>query len=315
MGSHYARPRPRQAARSAATTIAAMIDLATRTQLVNDLVALLRLEQLEPNRFRGDSEDIGTPAVFGGQVLGQALMAASRTVEERPVHSMHAYFLLPGDPLAPIDYEVDRVRDGRSFTTRHVVATQQGRTIFEMSASFQMVDTGIDHQLVMPVAPEPDTVPNEVEIRRALGDKVPERWKGRLNAERPIEFRTVDPLDPLMPEVREAEAQIWMRSLAALPDEPALHCALLAYASDHGLLRAALLPHGLSFMQQRLRAASLDHAMWFHRDFRLDDWLLYCIDSPSAQGARGLCRGSIFARDGRLIASVAQEGMVRVKAS
>jgi len=292
-----------------------MTDLATRTQLVNDLVALLRLEQLEPNRFRGQSEDIGTPAVFGGQVLGQALMAASRTVEERPVHSMHAYFLLPGDQLAPIDYEVDRVRDGRSFTTRHVVAMQQGRTIFEMSASFQLADTGIEHQLTMPMAPAPETVPNELDLRRSLGDRMPERWKGRLNAERPIEFRTVDPLDPLTPEVRAAETQLWMRSLEALPDEPALHCALLAYASDHGLLRAALLPHGLSFMQNRLRAASLDHAMWFHRDFRLDDWLLYCIDSPSAQGARGLCRGSIFARDGRLVASVAQEGMVRVEAS
>lgn len=290
-----------------------MTDLATRTQLVNDLVALLRLEQLESNRFRGASEDIGTPAVFGGQVLGQALMAASRTVDERPVHSMHAYFLLPGDPQAPIDYEVDRVRDGRSFTTRHVVATQQGRTIFEMSASFQLVDTGVDHQTAMPVVPEPESVPNELDLRRSLGDRMPEHWKGRLNAERPIEFRTIDPVDPLTPEKREAEMQIWMRSLAALPDEPALHCALLAYASDHGLLRAALLPHGLSFMQNRLRAASLDHAMWFHRDFRLDDWLLYCVDSPTAQGARGLCRGSIFARDGRLVASVAQEGMVRVK--
>jgi acyl-CoA thioesterase-2 len=290
-----------------------MTDLATRTQLVNDLVALLRLEQLEPNRFRGQSEDIGTPAVFGGQVLGQALMAASRTVDERPVHSMHAYFLLPGDPLAPIDYEVDRVRDGRSFTTRHVVAMQQGRTIFEMSASFQLVDTGIEHQLPMPIAAAPETLPNELDLRRALGDREPKHWKSRLNAERPIEFRNVDQLDPLTPEVQKAEMQLWMRSLEALPDEPALHCALLAYASDHGLLRAALLPHGLSFMQNRLRAASLDHAMWFHRDFRLDDWLLYCVDSPSAQGARGLCRGSIFARDGRLVASVAQEGMVRVK--
>ena len=314
-----------------------MTDLASRTQLVNDLVTLLRLEQLEPNRFRGASEDIGTPAVFGGQVLGQALLAASRTVNvggadvapsapvsnglaadaappgPRSVHSLHAYFLLPGDPQAPIDYAVDRVRDGRSFTTRHVVATQQGRTIFEMSASFQCDEHGIDHQLPMPSAPDPDTVVGEFEQRQALGDRVPARWQGKFSRERPIEFRTVNPPDLLAPEPRAAEAQIWMRALVALPDEPALHCALLAYASDHGLLRAALLPHGLTFMQKRLRAASLDHAMWFHRDFRMDDWLLYAIDSPSAQGARGLCRGSIFARDGRLVASVAQEGMVRIR--
>ncbi|MDB5731748.1 MAG: Choloyl-CoA hydrolase, partial [Variovorax sp.] len=296
-------------------TAPTMTESPSPVQLVAHLVELLRLEQLDSDRFRGATEDIGTPAVFGGQVLGQALMAASRTVEaDRPAHSLHAYFLLAGDPHAPIDYAVDRVRDGRSFTTRHIVATQQDRTIFEMSASFQRVEEGVEHQAPMPVAPPPEEVPGEVEQRRAMGERLPARWRDKFGGERPIEFRTVDAPDLLAPEPRTGEVQIWMRALAALPDEPALHRALLAYASDHGLLRAALLPHGLSFMQRRLRAASLDHSMWFHRDFRLDDWLLYCIDSPSAQGARGLCRGQIFARDGRLVASVAQEGMVRVQA-
>ncbi len=286
-----------------------------RAQCVADLVALMRLEPIGTDDFRGQTEDIGTPAVFGGQVLGQALMAASATVDaDRPVHSLHSYFLLPGDPQAPIDYAVERLRDGRSFGTRRVLARQGDRTIFALSASFQQVETGgIEHQLPMPPAPPPDTVQSEVAHRRAVIDKLPARWQGKLGGERPIEFRTVDPQDPLAPEPREARAQIWMRALSALPDDPQLHCALLAYASDHGLLRAALLPHGLSFMQKRLRAASIDHAMWFHRPFRLDDWLLYAIDSPSAQGARGLCRGSIFSRDGTLVASVAQEGMVRVR--
>ncbi|RYZ11375.1 MAG: acyl-CoA thioesterase II [Comamonadaceae bacterium] len=291
-----------------------MTEPATPARLVADLVALLRLEQQDDNRFRGATEDIGTPAVFGGQVLGQSLMAACRTVDGRAVHSMHAYFLLPGDPQDAIDYEVDRVRDGRSFTTRHVVATQQGRTIFEMSASFQSESDGIEHQIGMPKVEGPEGVISEHEHRRSLGDRMPERWRERLGAERPIEFRTVDPPDPLRPEPRAAEARIWMRAVSQLPDEHALHCAMLAYASDHGLLRAALLPHGLAFTQKGLRAASLDHAMWFHRSFRMDDWLLYCTDSPSAQGARALCRGSIFAADGRLVASVAQEGMLRVRA-
>ncbi|QNK74446.1 acyl-CoA thioesterase II [Variovorax sp. PAMC28562] len=283
-------------------------------RLVADLVTLLRLEQIDADRFIGQSEDIGTPRVFGGQVLGQSLMAACRTVgADRPVHSLHAYFLLPGDKNESIDYLVDRVRDGRSFTTRRVVAQQKGRTIFTMMASFQTVEPGaFSHQLTMPEAPAPETLVSDAELRRALGNRAPAGMNDKFLLERPIEFRTVDPPDLLTPELRPAEALVWMRALTELPDDPALHCALLAYASDHGLLRAALLPHGLSFMQGRLRPASLDHAMWFHRDFRLDDWLLYAIDSPSGGGARGLCRGEIFSRDGRLVASVAQEGMLRV---
>ncbi|SCX73708.1 acyl-CoA thioesterase II [Variovorax sp. EL159] len=287
-------------------------DPAPATRLVDELVALMQLEPLGGDRFLAQSEDIGTPAVFGGQVLGQSLMAASLTVgAERPVHSMHAYFLLPGEH-APIEYSVDRVRDGRSFTTRHVVARQQERIIFEMSASFQTVDDGIEHQSAIPQVDGPEGLPSELDQRIALGDRLPERWRVKGLEPHGIEYRRVEPEDLLTPAVRPSESAIWMRAIAPLPDDPMVHRALLAYASDHGLLRAAMLPHGLSFMSGQVRPASLDHAMWFHRDFRMDDWLLYVLDSPSASGARGLCRGSLFTRDGRLVASTAQEGMLRI---
>jgi len=287
-------------------------DPATASRLVDELVALMQLEPLGGDRFLAQSEDIGTPAVFGGQVLGQSLMAASLTVgAERPVHSMHAYFLLPGEH-APIEYSVDRVRDGRSFTTRHVVARQQERIIFEMSASFQTVDDGIEHQSAIPQVDGPEGLPSELDQRIALGDRLPERWRIKGLEPHGIEYRRVEPEDLLTPAVRPSESAIWMRAIAPLPDDPMVHRALLAYASDHGLLRAAMLPHGLSFMSGQVRPASLDHAMWFHRDFRMDDWLLYVLDSPSASGARGLCRGSLFTRDGRLVASTAQEGMLRI---
>ena len=282
--------------------------------LVAQLVKLMKLEPTGEDRFRGQSEDIGTPAVFGGQVLGQALVAASLTVPaERAVHSMHAYFLLPGEH-APIDYTVHRARDGRSFTTRHVIAKQGGREIFEMAASFQTNDEGIDHQDAMPAAPEPLAQPSELERRIALGDRLPDRWRLKGLVSHGMEFRVVDAPDLLAPVPSPPQSMIWMRAVSPLPDDPIVHRALLAYASDNGLLRAAMNPHGLTFLSGKIRAASLDHAMWFHRDFRLDDWLLYVIDSPSAQGARALCRGSIFTRDGRLVASTAQEGMLRVKA-
>jgi len=288
-------------------------DPATAARLVDELVALMQLEPLGGDRFRAQSEDIGTPAVFGGQVLGQSLAAASLTVgAERPVHSMHAYFLLPGEH-APIEYSVDRVRDGRSFTTRHVVARQQKRIIFEMSASFQTVDDGVEHQFAMPATVGPEGLASELDQRIALGDRLPERWRVKGLEPHGIEYRCVEADDLLAPAVRPSESAIWMRAIAPLPDDPVVHRALLAYASDHGLLRAAMLPHGLSFMSGQVRPASLDHAMWFHRDFRMDDWLLYVLDSPSASGARGLCRGSLFTRDGRLVASTAQEGMLRVK--
>jgi acyl-CoA thioesterase II len=282
-------------------------------RLVDELVDLMQLEPLGGDRFRAQSEDLGTPAVFGGQVLGQSLMAASRTVDgDRPVHSMHAYFLLPGEH-APIDYAVDRVRDGRSFTTRHVVARQGERIIFEMSASFQTADPGVEHQWPMPAVAGPEGVKSDLQRRIELGDRLPERVRIKGVQPHGIEFRSVEADDLLMPARREAERSIWMRTVAPLPDDPLMHRALLAYASDHGLLGAALLPHGLSYMQPGVRMASLDHAMWFHRDFRLDDWLLYRLDSPSASGARGLARGSIYTRDGRLVASTAQEGMLRAR--
>jgi len=290
-----------------------MIDPSTAARVVAELVDLMHLEPLGDDRFLAQSEDIGTPAVFGGQVLGQALMAASRTVEaDRPAHSMHAYFLLPGEH-APIEYAVDRVRDGRSFTTRHVVARQGPRIIFEMSASFQTVDDGVDHQLPMPAADGPEGLASELDQRMAMGERLPERWRVKGLAPHGIEYRRIDPDDLLAPEARPSESAFWMRAIAPLPDDPNVHRALLAYASDHGLLGAAMRPHALSFMSGQVRPASLDHAMWFHRDFRLDDWLLYSVDSPSASGARGLCRGSIFTRDGRLVASTAQEGMLRVR--
>jgi acyl-CoA thioesterase-2 len=288
-------------------------DPATAARLVDELVALMRLEPLGGDKFLAQSEDIGTPAVFGGQVLGQSLAAACLTVgAERPVHSMHAYFLLPGEH-APIEYSVDRVRDGRSFTTRHVVARQQERIIFEMSASFQTVDDGVEHQFEMPEVEGPEGLVSELDQRIALGDRLPERWRIKGLEPHGIEYRRVEADDLLTPEVRPSESAIWMRAIAPLPDDPVVHRALLAYASDHGLLRAAMLPHGLSFMSGQVRPASLDHAMWFHRDFRMDDWLLYVLDSPSASGARGLCRGSLYSRDGRLVASTAQEGMLRVR--
>lgn len=293
-----------------------MTDPAAAARVVHDLVELMRLEPLGGDRFLAQTEDIGTPAVYGGQVLGQSLMAAGLTVDaDRPVHSMHAYFLLPGEH-APIEYSVERVRDGRSFTTRHVVARQGDRIIYEMSASFQIREEGIEHQAPMPEAPPPERLPSELEQRIALGDRLPAFWRPKALALHGLEYRRTDTDDILTPERRSSESTestLWLRAIAPLPDDPLLHRALLAYASDHGLLRSALQPHGLSFLSGRVRAASLDHAMWFHRDFRLDDWLLYSTDSPSAGGVRGLCRGSVYARDGRLVASTAQEGMLRVR--
>ncbi|RZI68685.1 acyl-CoA thioesterase [Variovorax guangxiensis] len=290
-----------------------MTDPATAAHLVAELVDLMQLEPLGDDRFRAQSEDLGTPAVFGGQVLGQSLMAASRTVDaDRPVHSMHAYFLLPGEH-APIEYAVDRVRDGRSFTTRHVVARQGERIIFEMSASFQTIDPGVEHQSPMPDVPGPEGLSSDLQRRIDLGDRMPARVRAKGLEPHGIEFRAVEADDLLAPVPREAERSIWMRTVAPLPDDPLMHRALLAYASDHGLLSAALLPHGLTYMQSGVRMASLDHAMWFHRDFRLDDWLLYRLDSPSASGARGLSRGSVYTRSGQLVASTAQEGMLRAR--
>ncbi len=279
--------------------------------LVQDLLKHLFLERLEENLFRGNSRDIGGKSVFGGQVLGQALIAAGQTVEGREAHSLHAYFLRPGDMRAPIVYEVDRIRDGRSFTTRRVVAIQHGRAIFNMSASFQVREEGIEHQAEMPQVPGPEGLPDKVELGKKAAEKAPENIRKLLLQERPIEFRPIHPIDPLHPEPGSPCREVWFRANGSLPEVPAVHKAVLAYASDFSLLGTALLPHGLSFHQRQVQAASLDHAMWFHRDFRINEWLLYVMDSPSASNSRGLSRGSIFSRDGKLVASVAQEGLIR----
>jgi acyl-CoA thioesterase-2 len=281
------------------------------TDIGHDLLKHLTLERLEENLYRGDSRDIGGPNVFGGQVLGQALYAASQTVEDRGAHSLHAYFLRPGDKTASVVYEVERIRDGNSYATRRVVAIQRGKPIFNMAASFQRREEGIEHQFAMPEVPDPEGLLNMTELARQTLAEVPEKLSRFLSWQRPIEFRPVQPIHPLHPEPCPPFREIWMRANCALPDDPAMHKVLLAYASDFSLLGTALLPHALTFSQGEIRAASLDHAMWFHRDLRMDEWLLYSMDSPSTSHGRGFSRGNFFSREGKLVASVAQEGMIR----
>ena len=279
--------------------------------ITQELLKHLTLERLEENLYRGESRDIGSPNVYGGQVLGQALFAASQTVEGRDAHSLHAYFLRPGDKKAPVVYEVDRIRDGRSYTTRRIVAIQRGKPIFNMSASFKISEEGIEHQCEMPEVPGPEDLPNMTELgKQALAD-IPEKLSRFLKWQRPIELRPVQPIHLLHPEPAPPFRDIWIRADGALPDDPVIHKVVLAYASDYTLLGTALLPHALTFTQGELRAASLDHAMWFHRDFRMDEWLLYSMDSPSTSHGRGFSRGNLFTREGKLVASVAQEGMLR----
>ncbi len=280
--------------------------------MTQELIKLLQVEPLELNLFRGTSGDIGSRAVFGGQVLGQALAAAAATVDaDRPAHSLHAYFLRPGDKRAPIIYDVDRIRDGNSFTTRRVVAIQHGRPIFNMSASFQVREEGAEHADVMPQVPGPEGLTPESELMAGVVATLPEHLRAAYERVRPIEIRPVSPFDPLSPEPRPPLFNAWVRAAEPLPDLPVLHQAMLAYTSDFYLLHAALLPHAMSFFDPALHIASLDHAMWFHRPFRMDDWLLYVTESPSASNARGLCRGRFFTRDGKLVASTMQEGLIR----
>jgi acyl-CoA thioesterase-2 len=283
-------------------------------QLLEDLIKVMTLERLEMNLFRGESRDIGSPQVFGGQVLGQALVAATATAEDRVVHSLHAYFLRRGDFNSPIVYEVDRALDGKHFSSRRVVAIQHGRQIFNMSASFQLPETGLEHQIPMPQVPAPDTLPDMETHYRGMADKLPAVARRIFEQKRPFEFRPVHPPDPLRRDKSDPQKYVWFRTVDALADNEALHRSLLAYVSDFHLLDTALKPHGVSMVSPQLVIASIDHAMWFHRSVRVDDWLLYAIDSPSGSGARGFTRGSVFARDGRLVASTAQEGLIRVTA-
>jgi acyl-CoA thioesterase-2 len=278
------------------------------------LLQLLDLERLELNLFRGLNRDIGSGRLFGGQVLAQALVAAGRTVEGRRAHSLHGYFMLAGDVDIPVVYQVDRIRDGRSFTTRRVLAIQEGREIFTMTCSFQADEPGVEHHAPPPAVPAPEELPRELDLVREMADRIPEAVRDIYTQDRPLDFRPIAPVDPFHPEVREPLKQMWFRAEGRMPDEPILHQAVMAYASDYGLLGTGLLPHGVSFLQRRVQAASLDHAVWFHRDFRVDEWLLYSMDSPAAAGARAFTRGSLHTRDGTLVASTAQEGLIRVTA-
>lgn len=281
---------------------------------IEELVSLLDLERLEMNLFRGESRPIVGNRIFGGQVLGQALVAAGRTVDEdRSAHSLHAYFLRAGDAKAPVIYDVERARDGGSFNTRRIVAIQHGRPIFNMSVSFQIQEEGCDHQLDMPEdVPPPEELEPDWQLLERHKSRLPERFQGASENTRPVEIRPAEPEDPLEPTPRAPFRNTWMRLQGELPEcEPCIHRALLAYASDFRLLATALLPHGRTIFQEQTQMASLDHAMWFHRDFRMDDWMLYHMDSPSASNARGFNRGHIFTRDGTLVASVVQEGLIR----
>lgn len=280
--------------------------------ILADLLHLLKLERIEDNIFRGESRDIGSPRVYGGQVLGQALSAASCTVEDREVHSLHAYFLRAGDVEADIVYNVDRARDGRSFSNRRVVAIQHGRQIFNMTASFQKPEEGLEHQGRMPEVPSPDELSDIREMTAAVLDMIPEKLHRYYTHERPFEVRPVKPIALLSPEKEEPKQIFWFKAVDRLPDDPEVHRSLLAYVSDYQLVATSTLPHGIRFEKDSLQLASLDHAMWFHRPFRVDQWLLYAMDSPNASSARGLARGEIFTRDGVLVASTAQEGLIRI---
>jgi acyl-CoA thioesterase-2 len=280
--------------------------------ILADLLALLELERIEDRIFRGQSRDLGGARVFGGQVLGQALTAASYTVEARQVHSLHAYFLVAGDVNAPIVYEVDLARDGKSFSNRRVVAIQHGQPIFNMTASFQVPEQGLEHAAAMPQVPGPEGLADVREVPPEVLAKVPEKMRRFLTHERPFEFRPVEPIQVIAPPRAEPVRHIWVKTVDKLPDNADLHRNVLAYASDYQLVSTATLPHGIHFAEGNVQLASLDHAMWFHRPFRADDWLLYAMGSPNASGGRGLAMGRFFTRDGSLVASTAQEGVVRV---
>ncbi len=280
------------------------------------LLATLDLEPLEQNLFRGNSPQVGWQRVFGGQVIGQALVAAQRTVEEgSTAHSLHGYFMRPGDPKVPIIYEVERNRDGRSFTTRQVVAIQHGKQIFTMAASFHNHEEGLEHQSSMPDVPQPENLPTEQELIAELPDTIPAHIRNYFERERPIELRRVETRRYDHQKSQDPIQNVWIRASEKLPDDTALHQCILAYASDITLLDTALVAQGRSVFDTDIMLASLDHALWFHRPFRADEWLLYSQDSPSLSGSRGFTRGGVYTKDGVLVASVVQEGLIRLKTS
>jgi acyl-CoA thioesterase-2 len=282
---------------------------------MEDLLATLDLEKIEENLYRGTSPQVGWQRVFGGQVVAQALVAAQRTVDaDRFVHSLHAYFVRPGDPSVPILYQVERIRDGSSFTTRQVLAIQHGKAIFTLSASFQVEEEGFEHQIVMPEATDPEKLMGEREFKEAFLQQAPDPVRRYWMRDRPFEVRPTSLLHYITKDKLEPRQDVWVRALGEIPADRSLQAAVLAYVSDMTLLDASLYPHGTSIFEPSLQVASLDHAMWFHRPIDFSDWLLYSQDSPSAGGARGMTRGSIYSRNGQLVASVAQEGLIRKKA-
>ena len=283
-------------------------------QELQDLLDLLDLEQIEVNLFRGVSPDEGWQRVYGGQVLGQALVAASRTVEDetRNAHSLHGYFLRPGDTTIPILYKVDRIRDGRSFTTRRVIAIQRGHAIFSMSVSFQVTETGLEHHFDAPVVPAPADCISERDLHKKYASDIPEEFKGRAERPRPIEMRFVEPINEYNPVPAKPEQHVWIKTIDAMPEDIRLNQCVLAYASDMTLIDTSYRPHALGWGNANFQVASLDHAMWFHKPFRTDEWMLYQQDSPFSGGARGFSRGTIFDASGDLVASVAQEGLIRL---
>ncbi len=286
----------------------------TAEQLAQGLVALLDVEEIDTDLYRGARRPGGEGRVFGGQVIAQALQAAQRSTEASKVaHSLHAYFMRPGDERFPITYRVERDFEGRSFATRRVIAMQKGKPILNLACSFQAPEDGMHHQDAMPEVPAPETLPSERELLDSLGEQVPAPIRAFLERPRPIELRTVDPRQLLAPEPREPAQAIWFRLVAPIGDDPALHRAILAYASDFALLGTSTLPHGINWLIHDMQTASLDHVLWLHEPFRADEWLLYTTDSPWAGHARGFNRGRIFAADGRLVASVAQEGLIRLR--
>lgn len=282
------------------------------SQVLDDLLNLLHLETIEQGIYRGQSQDLGFRAVFGGQVMGQALSAAKETVaEERAVHSFHSYFLRPGDASKPIAYDVENVRDGKSFSTRRVKAIQFGKPIFYMTASYQAPESGVEHQDSMPDVPGPEGLHSDLDVYRQHADLIPESIRNKFVSEKPILMRFVTEYNPFFPKACEPKRYVWMKANGALPDDLRVHQYLLAYASDFNFLPTSLQLHGKTFADPHMQMATIDHAMWFHRPFRMDEWVLYAIDSPTAQGARGLVRGQIFSRDGTLVASTIQEGLIR----
>jgi acyl-CoA thioesterase-2 len=284
------------------------------TNAVDELLRTLDLEKLEENLFRGLSPQVGWQRVFGGQVVAQAIVAAQRTVEpDRRIHSLHGYFMRPGDPSVPIIYSADRIRDGGSFTTRRIVALQHGHAIFSLAASFHLREDGLEHQVAMPTVPTPESLPSETELAEKLIHVAPENVRRYWQRKRAIELRPVDLTHYFSAKKLAPVQYVWFRSSSPLPDDPSIHEAALGYASDMTLLDTSLFPHGRAVFDPKIQVASLDHALWFHRPSRLEDWHLYAQDSPSSSGARGFTRGSIFSRDGRLVASVAQEGLIRLR--